>query len=50
MKKLSGYEDLIIAKPDKGCGVVLLDKKDYISKMELILSDPLKFKMDKKNK
>ena len=48
LKKLSGDEDLIITKPDKGRGVVLLDKKDYISKMELILSDSLKFKMDKK--
>ena len=44
MKKLSKNENLIITKPDKGNGVVVLDKCSYIGKMETILSDNTKFK------
>ena len=35
--------DLIIAKPDKGQGVVILQREDYIAKMDHILSDTSKF-------
>ena len=31
-------------KPDKGNGVVILNKSEYISKMNLIINDKTKFK------
>ena len=43
-KKLRGNKDIIITKPDKGSGVVLLDKSQYVSKMMSILNDTTKFK------
>ena len=33
----------MIVKPDKGNGVVILDKDDYNKKMEAILEDETKF-------
>ena len=36
-------ESIIIVKPDKKNGVVILDKNDYNSKMEDILQDTTKF-------
>ena len=33
----------IITKPDKGNGVVLLDRSDYFSKLEMIVKDRSKF-------
>jgi PHD/YefM family antitoxin component YafN of YafNO toxin-antitoxin module len=36
-------ESIIIVKPDKKNGVVILDKNDYNSKMEDILQDTMKF-------
>ena len=44
LKKLSRNKDLVIVRPDKGNGIVILDKPDYISKVELLLSDVSKFK------
>lgn len=35
---------IYITKPDKGSGVVILNKKDYLDKMQVILSDSAKFK------
>ena len=35
---------IIITKPDKGNGVVIVDAKDYITKMSNIISDSSKFK------
>ena len=45
---LSGFvmrsnEQILITKPDKGSGVVILNKSDYIQKMGNILNDKTKF-------
>ena len=40
--------DLVISRPDKGSGVVIMDRADYVSKIESILSDTSKFQKDKK--
>ena len=34
---------IVIAKPDKGSGIVLLDKKEYLDKINEILNDWTKF-------
>ena len=39
-------DDIIISKPDKGSGVVILNKSDYITKVSSILSDTTKFSKD----
>ena len=39
LKSLSKREGLVISKPDKGKGTVILNKKDYIEKVERILGD-----------
>ena len=36
-------DDITITKPDKGSGVVLLNKSDYVHKMNKILDDQSKF-------
>ena len=36
-------KDIVISRPDKGNGVVLLRRNDYLEKMETILSQPGKF-------
>ncbi|CAH8678749.1 unnamed protein product [Schistosoma rodhaini] len=43
LTKLRKEETLIISKPDKGGGIVLMNKKDYVEKMEAMLNDPIKF-------
>ena len=43
LKNLSLKKDLIICKPDKGRGIVLLDKADYVNKMRDIINDQTKF-------
>ena len=45
LRNLRHLNDIIITKPDKGTGVVLLDKKDYILKMKSILDDQSKFRV-----
>ena len=42
--KLKENKDLVISRPDKGSGVVLLNTKDYVDKMMTILKDTSKFK------
>ena len=42
IKSLRNDNNLIISKPDKGAGVVLLDHDDYVNKMSLILNDSTK--------
>ena len=42
---LSKDPSILITKPDKGRGVVILDRNDYIQKLEQILSDNTKFKL-----
>ena len=44
LKKLSKDRDIVILRPDKGNGVVILNKADYIYKVETLLSDASKFK------
>ena len=46
---LSQVTSIVICKPDKGNGVVVLDKKDYIKKMGTILKDKTKFQPKKSN-
>ena len=41
---LQNNDDIIITKPDKGSGVVLLNKSDYVDNMNEILDDQSKFK------
>ena len=43
-KLLGSNPNIVITKPDKGSGIVVLDRNDYISKMMLVLSDTSKFK------
>ena len=45
LKELSKDNSLVICKPDKGTGVVILNKEDYISKMNSILQDDSKFSL-----
>ena len=44
LKSLIRNKELIIQKADKGNTVVILNRKDYISKIKLILADTSKFK------
>ncbi|MCP4351129.1 MAG: hypothetical protein GY795_37160 [Desulfobacterales bacterium] len=44
LRELSKNENLIIQKSDKGNCVVLIDRADYVTKMEDILSDTSKFR------
>lgn len=37
-------DSIIITKPDKGNGVVIINKLDYLNKMELLISEETKFK------
>ena len=43
IKSLRSNEQILITKPDKGSGVVILNKSDYIKKMGSILHDKTKF-------
>ena len=49
LKNLKQDSSIIICKPDKGNGVVILNKKDYVSKMETIIFDKTKFKLVNNN-
>ena len=49
VKKLRNNENIIIVRPDKGNGVVILDKNIYLSKMHDLISDKTKFKCLKKD-
>jgi len=44
IKALRSNNNILITKPDKGSGVVILNKNDYITKIESILHDETKFK------
>ena len=44
LDRLRADKSIVILKPDKGNGVVVLNKNDYTSKVLGILSDPTKFK------
>ena len=44
IKSLRSNTNIVITKPDKSAGVVILNKTDYRSKMHSILHDETKFK------
>ena len=52
LRKLCADQSLYIARPDKGNGVVIMDRTTYVAKMMTILNDPSKFKKvtNKQNK
>ncbi|XP_076062480.1 uncharacterized protein LOC143037808 [Oratosquilla oratoria] len=39
LRELQNYDDIIVTTADKGGGVVILNKSDYINKMEELLGD-----------
>ena len=43
LRDLKRNKEIVICRPDKGSGVVLLDKHDYVNKLASILSDQTKF-------
>ena len=43
LKELSSDKSVVVTRPDKGSGVVILNRSDYVKKMELILNDSSKF-------
>ena len=44
LKDLRSNPNIIISRPDKGAGIVLMDKSDYVDKMHILLSDQTKFR------
>ena len=44
INRLRKNDDILITKPDKGSGVILLNKSDYVDKVNKILDDQSKFK------
>ena len=44
LNKLCKNKDIVIIRPDKGNGVVILNRPDYINKVETLLADSSKFK------
>ena len=45
LKKLKANDNIVITRPDKGSGVVILDKKDYTRCIKDLLSDETKFEV-----
>ena len=43
VSELKKNEDIVITQPDKGNGVVVLNKSDYVDKMSTVLEDEEKF-------
>ena len=43
LRKLGKNENIHLTRPDKGRGIVLLDRVDYVNKMEILLSNHLIF-------
>ena len=39
LKRLEENDDIVICRPDKGNGAILLDRKNYLEKMNNILTD-----------
>ena len=44
LKNLSQNKEIIITIPDKGSGVIILNRLDYVNKMQDILTDTTKFR------
>ncbi|CAH8588824.1 unnamed protein product [Dicrocoelium dendriticum] len=47
IKELKQMGHLMFLQPDKGSGIVIMDRSDYVAKMESILRDRRKFQLDK---
>ena len=45
LARLIENEEIIVTRPDKGNGIVILDRKDYVEKTMTVLSDDTKFKI-----
>ena len=45
IRNLKNDENIIISKPDKGSGCVILNKSDYVDKIHDIISDKTKFRL-----
>jgi hypothetical protein len=43
IRSLAKNKDIVIARPDKGRGVVIMDRSDYVQKMNVILNDSSTF-------
>ncbi|CAI2738781.1 unnamed protein product [Dicrocoelium dendriticum] len=43
LHNLVGNKDILLTRPDKGAGIVVLNKADYLRKMHEILADDTKF-------
>ena len=43
LRDLSKKTNIVVSRPDKGNGVVILNKTDYVAKMKNILNDPVNF-------
>ncbi|VDP00050.1 unnamed protein product [Schistosoma curassoni] len=46
LSDLRRNQDLVLCRPDKGAGIVLMDCLDYVTKISSILSDPVKFSIE----
>ena len=49
LKKLQGYDDIIVLSADKGNCTVVMDKSDYESKLMVLLNDSATYKIVTKN-
>ena len=45
IRRLRNNTDIVISKPDKGSGVVVMDRANYVDKMMKILDDVTKFRV-----
>ena len=45
LRSYSSDKSIVVTKPDKGRGVVILDRSAYIEKMEAIITDKSKFSL-----
>ena len=43
LKKLASYKDVVVCKPDKGNGIVPIDRPKYVQSMTAVISDAPKF-------
>ncbi|VDO51390.1 unnamed protein product [Schistosoma margrebowiei] len=50
LRNIKQNNEVMILRPDKGSGVVLMNKADYVTKMKQILDDQLRFKVNKSQK
>lgn len=44
LRSLAKNKSIVITRPDKGRGVVIMDRSDYVQKMNTILDDPSTFR------